>query len=165
MNYIALILLPILFFHIDTIQVGDITEDGTIPEYDIKCAGTGIEGTYLTEVSIYLPKPDKEINNNLCKAAVHGVMFQGISPSSNCNGQRAIIPNPEIEKEHSEFFVTFFSTPKEYSRFANIVAGSLRVTKTEKKRYRITAVISIKKDALRKMLEQKNIIDNFEDLF
>lgn len=161
MKYITLFILPILFFHMNMIHI----KDETIPEYDIKCAGTGIEGTYLAEVSIYLPKPNKDTNDNLRKAAVHGVIFQGISPSSDCNGQRAIISNPDIEKEYSEFFFTFFSTPMEYSRFADIVTASLRVTKTEKKRYRITAIISIKKDALRKMLEQKNIIKGFDDLF
>lgn len=161
MKYITLFILPILLFHINHIYA----KDKIIPEYEIKCAGTGIEGTYLTEVSIYLPKPDRDINENLCRAAIHGVIFQGISPSSNCNGQRAIISNPDIEKEYSEFFFALFSTPVEYSRFADIVAGSLRVTRAEKKKYRITAVISVKKDALRKMLEQKNIIESFDDIF
>lgn len=165
MKHLILPLWTICSLLLNTCNLQAATNNVAIPAYDIKCAGVGVEGTYLAEISIYLSKPDKNVQSNLQKAAIHGVLFHGISPSSECDGQKAIITNTDIENKHKEFFITFFSDITRYSRYANVITRSIRVNKIEKKRYRITAVVSIQKEILRKMLEQEDIIEGFKDLF
>ncbi len=135
-----------------------------IPRYNIKSYGTGTEGTYLAEMIVFLPKPNKNVNVNLCKAAVHGVLFKGLTADNKGNAQRALV-SASAETQYCDFFSNFFANEYLYSRYVSVVDGSLRVEKAEKKLYRIKAIVSIQKDALRKYLEEQHIIESFKDLF
>jgi len=136
----------------------------SVPRYDIMSHGTGTEGTYLAETIVYLPKPNKNVNVNLCKAAVHGVLFKALAADNGGNAQKALV-SASAETQHSDFFSNFFADEHLHSRYASVVDGSLRVEKAGKKLYRIKAIVSIQKDALRKYLEEQHIIESFKDLF
>lgn len=133
-------------------------------KYDLTCAGTGLEGTYLATVSVYVPKVPKN-SDVLRKAAVHGVIFKGINAAKGCSAQRPLASNPNIEQEKADFFETFFKEGGGYLRYATIVEGSWTVAKTGKKEYRVTATVSLQKDQLRKYLEQEKVISGFSDMF
>lgn len=136
----------------------------SMPHYDIKSFGTGVEGSYSAEVFVYLPKPNKNVESSLRKASVHGVIFKGLAASNGGRSQRAMV-DASTEKEHADFFTSFFADESQYAIYVDIVEGSLRVEKAEKKLYRIRAVVSIKKDALRAYLEKEKIIESFNNLF
>lgn len=144
---------------------GENKTTGDVPSYDIVCAGTGLEGTYLATVSVFLPKPDKNVDDNLRKAAVHGVLFKGMGASKDCSAQRPICEETDCEQKHQAFFGEFFGNSAAYNRYVSIVEGSLRVTKRGKKEYCISAVVSVNKDSLRKYLEEKGIIEGFKTIF
>ena len=78
-----------------------------IPNYEIECAGTGIQGTYLVKVSIFVKKADVKAEY-IKKGAIHGVIFRGFSGGNGCTSQKAIVSNPVTEHEKSDFFNTFF---------------------------------------------------------
>lgn len=138
--------------------------NGKNQKYDISCAGTGVEGTYLANVSIYTQKTAKA-NESLKKAAVHGIIFKGVNGRKGCSTQRPLATDPNVEQEKAEFFDDFFKADGTYLQYATIIDGSLLITKTGKKEYCITATISIQKDSLRKYLEQEKIITGFSDIF
>lgn len=140
-------------------------ETGTyyVPRYDIVSNGIGKEGTFTAEVSVYLKKPDKNVDLELLKAAVHGVLFRGIQAGENGKSQRPLAGS-EAEKTHAEFFTQFFSNGT-YARYATLVDGTLRVEKMSKKLYRVRSAVVVSKDALRELLESNGITESFKDLF
>lgn len=137
----------------------------SIPPYEISCAGVGVEGTYLVEVAVIQPKPNVDVEDNIRRAAIHGVLFKGVSSSEQCAGYRPIVTKGGIEQEYSSFFSSFFKNKSKIASYANIVEGSLQVMKITKKNYRISAIVSVKKDNLRNMLESNKIIEGLKDLF
>ncbi len=139
-------------------------DKNAMPKYDLSCAGTGVEGTYLATVSVYLPKVAKT-DDVLRKATVHGVIFKGINGSQGCSAQRPLASDPSIEQEKADFFNDFFKDGGTYLKYVTVIEGSLHVTKTGKKEYRITATVSIQKDLLRNHLEQEKVITGFSDIF
>jgi len=139
--------------------------DTLVPEYEISCAGYGVEGTYLAKVSVLLPKPNEKVLENLRMAAVHGVIFKGLPASINCDGYRPFVSNPDALKNNADYFQSLFSDSYMSSYYASVLEGTLNVSKIKKKLYKITATVSIKKDSLRRKLEQDGIIKGFSDLF
>lgn len=142
----------------------DAQNSYSVPRYDLKAYGTGTEGAYSAEVFVYLPKPNKGVDENIRKAAIHGVIFKGLTAGNGGVSQRPMA-DASAETEHTDFFTSFFNDASLLNRYVDIVEGSLRVEKVEKKLYRIRAIVSLKKDALRKYLEQNQIIESFKDLF
>lgn len=135
-----------------------------VPRYEIRSYGIGSKDTYAAEIFVYLPKPNKDVDICIRKSTVHGVIFKGLAAGNGGNVQRAMA-DISAETKFAEFFSTFFADDAQCSHFVNIVDGTLRVEKAEKKLYRIRAVVSIQKDALRHYLEQQHIIESFKDLF
>lgn len=135
----------------------------SMPRYDIVSNGIGNEGTFTAEVSVYLKKPDKNVEAELRKAAVHGALFKGIEAGENGKTQRPIADESVAEK-HSDFFEKFFNDGA-YANYVTLVDGTLRVEKFGKKLYRARSAVIIKKDALRDYLENNHIIESFNDLF
>lgn len=136
----------------------------SIPPYDIVCKGVGNEGSYVAEITTYILKSDRDIDNEIRKAAAHGAIFKGLGSANGCLGQKPLCSNPDCEIENRAFFEHFFGSGKEYNRYVSIIEGSIRLTRIGKK-YCVTAVVSIAKDDLRKLLEQKNIIQSLNGVF
>ena len=134
------------------------------PRYDLKAYGTGIESTYAAEIFVYLPKPNKNVDASIRKAAIHGVLFKGLTAANGGGSQRPMV-SAQTEQQHTDFFSGFFSNEANYLRYVTITEGSHRVEKAEKKLYRIRAIVSIQKDELRKYLEEQHIVESFKDLF
>lgn len=123
-------------------------------EYDIRCAGVGVQGTYLVEVSGYGKTVEKAISE-IKKAAVHGVLFRGIS--GECN-QKPIINDPGIESSKADFFNKFFSDNGDYAKYVAAVNNTNYTPSKVGKRYKVTMLFSVKKDMLRKDMETAGII-------
>lgn len=122
--------------------------------YEISCAGVGVQGTYLVEVTSY-GKTVADALAQMKKDALHGVLFQGIT--GKCY-QRPLAGKPEVEQESAAFFKNFFSENGTYKQY---VVDDPSVTMTSVKmgkQYRVTKVLSVKKDLLRKYLEKEGVI-------
>lgn len=137
-----------------------------VEDISLVCEGTvGIEGTWLAKIAVIMEKPGINVEANLKKAALKGVMMSGIGASAGCSGQKPLVKDSDVFTNHSEFFETLYADPNLISRFVKIVSGSLRSEKIKKKYYRVCGVVIIQKDDLRKYLEQNKIIEGFSDLF
>lgn len=134
-------------------------------QYEVICAGTGVEGTYLVNVSVTVSNPNSMVEERLRKAAIHGVLFQGVSASDKCSGYRPIVPKRETEQSRSDFFLPFFADNGRLATYADIVKGSLKILKMPKKQFRISATLSVRKDELRRLLEENKVIEGLSTLF
>lgn len=132
--------------------------------YEIECAGTGGEGTYLVKVWSY-SKKQHIAQEQAKKNAVHGILFKGISgKAGECTAQKPLIKNVNIQQEQEDFFRKFFSDDKgDYMKYA--VSTSQVETIRMKKEYRVGVVVSVAKDQLRKDLEAAGMIKGLSSGF
>ena len=123
--------------------------------YEISCAGIGVKGNFLVEVTSY----DKTVDAALAqmrKDAVHGVLFKGMD--GKCM-QKPLVSKAELESEYESFFSKFFSSSGDYGKYLEDDTNtSISVEKVKKKQYKVTKVLSVKKDMLRKDLEKAGIL-------
>ena len=132
--------------------------------YDIECAGTGSQGTYLVKVWVYGKNPKKITSDVIKKYAVHGVIFKGFAGKSGCAAQRPIAQSPALEQEKADFFNVFFNKDKAYGKYVTEVGGTAERVKIGKE-YKVAAIISVSKDLLRKDMETAGIIRGLSDGF
>lgn len=125
--------------------------------YDIVCEGNGVEGTYLVRVWVYVNKLNVK-PELLRKYAVHGVIFKGVTGSTQCAGQKPLARSLSVEEENKDYFDKFFEKNNAYLNFATIVEGTFERVKVTKRQYKIGAVLSVSKEQLRQQLEKDNII-------
>lgn len=129
--------------------------------YELECAGTGSDGTYLIKVWSYSKRGVVAIEQAK-KNAVHGVVFKGFTGNGReCITQRAITSDPNIENTQAQFFESFFADGGKYMKFVNISSdGNIDANDRMKvgKEYKIGIVVSVMKDALRNELESAGVI-------
>lgn len=122
--------------------------------YEITCAGTGVQGTYLVEVTSYGKTVDAALAQ-MKKDAVHGVLFKGIS--GKCS-QKPLAGKASVETEHKDFFDKFFGKSGDYAKYVVDDPNVAMVPVKIGKQYKVTKVLSVKKDMLRRDLENAGII-------
>jgi hypothetical protein len=159
-------LLNLLLFMLCVMYTTNIIakDKGADLTYDIVCAGSGTQGYYLVQVSAYVEKSSEIGNDVVCKCAVHGVLFKGFVGFQGCTSQRPLAGSPLTENQHDDFFTKFFLTGGGYASYATMISGSLQ-TQRLGKRYKVTAIISVAKDQLRKDLEKAGMIKGLSDGF
>lgn len=150
-----------LFFIATTGNAASKEEKAT--RYDLECAGTGSDGSYLIKVWSYVKNPKKATLNVVKRNAVHGVIFRGFSGNQGCTSQRPMVKSPAIEEEQADFFQHFFADGGAYTKFAAIT-GVPEVIKVGKE-YKVGYVVSVTKDALRKALEEAGIVKGLSSNF
>jgi len=130
-------------------------------KYEIECAGTGVQGTYLIKVWSYSKKPKVAIAQAK-KNAVHGVIFKGFAGGAQgCVSQKPLA-RTNVEFDNEEFFDGFFKDGGRYMKFVSASndgsVGAGDVLKVSKRLYKVGVVVSVQKDALRRDLEKAGIV-------
>ncbi|MGO4819713.1 hypothetical protein [Flavobacterium sp. W22_SRS_FP1] len=128
--------------------------------YEIEPVQTGVSGTYLIKVWSYSKKPDVAIEQAK-KNAVHGIIFRGFSGNDRVPGQSALSNNPNLLDEKTDFFDDFFAEGGKYLKFVSLTNdGGVAAEDRLKvgKEYKIGVLISIRKEDLRRDLENAGII-------
>jgi len=133
----------------------------TETRYDIEGVETGVQGTFLVKVYVYTSKPEAT-TEQIKFAAVHGVLFRGFSGKGFAT-QKALA-RPEIEAQKADFFSAFWGNG-DYLAYASIVNAVTDRIKVSNKEYKIGAIVSVSKDALRKSLEDAGIIKGLNSGF
>lgn len=133
--------------------LGAMAKSDKMPQYDITGAGSGTEGTVLVKVYVY----SKSVSDNdLKRAAVHGIVFRGCS--GNASGARQpAMASPTAESDNATFCEEFFAPDGQCINFASIVGGSYDRVKT-KKGYKSGAILQVDKTSLRKELEKAGVV-------
>lgn len=152
--------LSILFmtFVIATISMAKVVK---MPQYDITGAGSGNEGMLLVKVFVYAKKnvPDEELK----RAAVHGVVFRGCT-GNNSGANQPAMASPTAEIEHSTYCESFFAPDGQCQNYATIISGSYERIKTGKG-YKYGAIVQVNKNSLRKDLEKAGVVRSLSSGF
>lgn len=131
--------------------------------YEIECAGNGATGTYLVKVSSY-SKKQAVAAEWTTKNAVHGVIFKGYGAGDGCVAQKPLARNVGAELENEDYFKRFFENGGEYQKYASVVSGTMETSKVGRE-YKVTQVVSVRKDDLRKALEAAGVIRSLGSIF
>ena len=145
-----LLSLMILLF---TIVTGAMAKGDNMPQYDITGAGSGTEGTILVKVYVYAKSVKDE---DLKRAAVHGIVFRGCSGNQSGARQPAMA-SATAEADNATFCKAFFAADGPCQNYATIIAGSYDRVKTQKG-YKTGAILQIDKTSLRKELEKAGVV-------
>lgn len=133
-------------------------------DYDIISSGQGKDGAYFVKVTSHV-RDKKDAEDTLKKCAVHGVMFKGImSDKDGMPSQKPLIKDPNTEQTKAEFFKSFFETGQ-YARYVSLTKSSMTVMKESRRKYEVSALLLVDKEALIHYLEKTNIIIGFDNLW
>ena len=146
----------------DLVEGCKITGDDPL-KYEIEGEGVGAQGTYLVKVTV-IQKKSKLDADVIKKCAVHGVLFKGFSSQTSRTRQKPLAGSMVVEQQHQDYFDVFFQKGGSYMNFANMVGENLSVVKMGKQ-YRISAVVSVAKDALYQELVSAGVIKGLNNGF
>ena len=123
--------------------------------YEIDYEKTAGEGIVSVKVSSMSKKPN--IAEEQCKKnAVHGVIFKGYYGTGSVHP--ALAKDPAAETDNADFFKSFFSDGGQYMRYVTSVqSGSTSISKVGKE-YKVSVIVNVNKNALRKALEKAGVI-------
>lgn len=129
----------------------------TIDNYEVKCLGTGKDGTQAIMVYGYGKKPEKAIIQAK-RNAVHAVIFKGIYTGEPGCTKKPLVKDPSVENEYQDYFNTFFEEGGAYLNYVALSGEGARESVKIKKVYKVGIAVSIMKDQLREELERQGII-------
>ena len=132
-----------------------------MPQFDIMGAGSGNEGMLLVKVFVYAKK--SVADEDLKRAAVHGVVFRGLT-GNNSGANQPAMASPTVEADNAPFCEAFFAPNGECQNYASIIPGSYERIKTGKG-YKYGVVVQVNKTALRKDLEKAGIVRSLSSGF
>ncbi len=142
------------------VMVAAMAKSDKMPVYDITGAGSGSEGTVLVKVYVYAKSVKDE---ELKRAAVHGVVFRGFAGTQSGARQPAMAPMT-AEADNAEFCKEFFAADGQCQGYASVVAGSYDRVKTSKG-VKCGAILQVDKASLRKALEKAGVVRSLSSGF
>ena len=135
--------------------------------YSVETMGVGNDGTYLIKVTDYFRSADESVYlDGLKRDAVHCIIYQGIPAGKGSIKQPALM-NADTRLDGNEQALNEFFEQKLYLNYINsVVNSSKEITKLkDSKDYKISAIISVNKDDLRKYLIDNKIIKSLDYIF
>lgn len=134
-------------------------------DYNLRMAGQAANGGYYVKVTTVLDKKqNKTAMDYIKKMAVDGVMLRGVAAGSGFGAQRPIIQDPDVLRQKAEFFDAF-NREGVYENFCMVEPSSVSVTQLPKKKYEVSALVTVDKERLIKYLTEHQIIKNFDSLW
>ncbi len=132
-------------------------------DYEIEGAGTGAQGTYLVKVTVRSKKSTVS-DDLIARCAVHGVLFKGFSNEAERIHQKPLAGSAAAEAQHAEFFSNFFVENGQAKNYVSSIHTSRQVVK-ENKMYKISTIVTVNKDLLRKDLESAGVLKGLNSAF
>ena len=136
----------------------------TIDNYEVKCLGTGNDGTQVFMIYGYGKKPEKAILQAK-RNAVHAVIFKGIYAGAPGCTNKPLVKSPSVEAEHQDYFNTFFAEGGAYLNYIALSGEGVRESVKIKGIYKVGIAVSVMNDQLRKELENQGIIKGLGSAF
>lgn len=168
MNKILLALLVICAGLFSAEAAKKVKSPGNIPEYTIEGAGARTGGEDFVKVSIMAKKKGDITEEQLAKAAVHGVLFKGYSNSSvqgygEASNHPAIAGSPNAFEQHLDFYQPFFENG-DYMKYVRFMDAGRSTTKVGNL-YRISAKIKVATGQLTKDMGEQGVAKRMKDGF
>lgn len=126
--------------------------------YDIRCAGTAKDGSYIVQVTS-VGATSAAAKQNAKKCAVHGIIFKGLAAGgAGCRPQKPMVADPALMTSRADFFDAFFADGGQYGRYVNEAEGTFAAPMKISNGYKAVMTLVVSKDMLRKDLERAGII-------
>ena len=158
---IALLIVPINSLFSQTNSNRRVTEERTRNwQYESICSESGGTGSsYLIQVTSYVGDVRLALNQAK-KNAIHAVLFKGVAGNNlGCTAKEPLIING-VYNDNFEYFEDFFYNTRQYNQFATAPSGTAESSeKLKRKMNKVTFIISVNVDELRKKLEYDKIIE------
>lgn len=138
-------------------------DKNAVPEYTIEGAGTATQGNYLVKVTV-ISKNKHVTDNEIRRAAVHGVLFRGFSNPEKRQSQKPLAGSIANEAQHADFYKDFFAENGKANFFASPVEGS-RIVKKVDKTYHVSSIVTVNKESLLKFLKDVGIVKGLNSAF
>ena len=131
--------------------------------YDVEgVAGQGLEGTDLIKIWTYTKTPKKNYLEQAKKNAVHAIIFRGYTKvTQDKNIQKPFTQDLDAEQKNIAFYNAFFADGGPYQNFVELVNnGTPGIGDLIKigKEYKVATTVIVKKNALRKHLEESGVL-------
>ena len=158
---VALLIVPVNSLFSKTNSNRKVTEERTRNwQYESICSESGGTGSsYLIQVTSYVGDVRLALNQAK-KNAIHAVLFKGVAGNNlGCTAKEPLIKNG-VYNDNFEYFEDFFYNTRQYNQFATSPSGSAESSeKLKRKMNKVTFIISVNVDDLRKKLEYDKIIE------
>ena len=158
---IALLIVPINSLFSQTNSNRRVTEERTRNwQYESICSESGGTGSsYLIQVTSYVGDVRLALNQAK-KNAIHAVLFKGVAGNNlGCTAKEPLIKNG-VYNDNFEYFEDFFYNTRQYNQYATAPSGTAESSeKLKRKMNKVTFIISVNVDELRKKLEYDKIIE------
>lgn len=158
---VALLIIPINSLFSQTNSNRKVTEERTRNwQYESICSESGGTGSsYLIQVTSYVGDLRLALNQAK-KNAIHAVLFKGVAGNNlGCTAKEPLIING-VYNDNFEYFEDFFYNTRQYNQFATAPSGTAESSeKLKRKMNKVTFIISVNVDELRKKLEYDKIIE------
>ena len=158
---IALLIVPINHLFSQTNSNRRVTEERTRNwQYESICSESGGTGSsYLIQVTSYVGDVRLALNQAK-KNAIHAVLFKGVAGNNlGCTAKEPLIKNG-VYNDNFEYFEDFFYNTRQYNQYATAPSGTAESSeKLKRKMNKVTFIISVNVDELRKKLEYDKIIE------
>ena len=158
---VALLIVPINSLFSQTNSNRKVTEERTRNwQYESICSESGGTGSsYLIQVTSYVGDVRLALNQAK-KNAIHAVLFKGVAGNNlGCTAKEPLIING-VYNDNFEYFEDFFYNTRQYNQFATAPSGTAESSeKLKRKMNKVTFIISVNVDELRKKLEYDKIIE------
>jgi len=158
---IVLLLIPINSLFSQTNSNRRVTEERTRNwQYESICSESGGTGSsYLIQVTSYVGDLRLALNQAK-KNAIHAVLFKGVAGNNlGCTAKEPLIKNG-VYNDNFEYFEDFFYNTRQYNKYATSPSGTAESSeKLKRKMNKVTFIISVNVDELRKKLEYDKIIE------
>lgn len=150
----AVLIISIVMSTAFSLSAKGADEKSPIPNYTLESAGRpASQGSYLVKVTVN-SKNKNLSDREIAKCAVHGVLFRGFS-GSNQHFEKPLARSASVETEHKEYFDSFFSN--QASSYASPIQSTRQVSKSGKE-YVISEIVEVKKDNLKRDLQEAGVI-------
>ena len=160
-HIIVLLLIPINSLFSQTNSNRRVTEERTRNwQYESICSESGGTGSsYLIQVTSYVGDLRLALNQAK-KNAIHAVLFKGVAGNNlGCTAKEPLIKNG-VYNDNFEYFEDFFYNTRQYNKYATSPSGTAESSeKLKRKMNKVTFIISVNVDELRKKLEYDKIIE------
>ena len=158
---IALLIVPINHLFSQTNSNRRVTEERTRNwQYESICSESGGTGSsYLIQVTSYVGDVRLALNQAK-KNAIHAVLFKGVAGNNlGCTAKEPLIKNG-VYNDNFEYFEDFLYNTRQYNQYATAPSGTAESSeKLKRKMNKVTFIISVNVDELRKKLEYDKIIE------
>ena len=162
-----LLMLPLSMLYAQKRKIREANNQTVAWRYELQNEAVGNENTVLVKVWSY-SKDVAVARNQSLKNAIHGLIFKGAAGNSDSKKRTKsltpLVSQPDAEEIYKHFWDPFFADGGDYMRYATLAStGEAGSVEKIGKEYRVATYVTVEYAELRRMLEQKGLVESMQE--